>query len=214
VAERRKPRVPVQIVAIGASTGGPNALMEIIGQLPGDFPVPLVVVQHMPPLFTRYLAERLDAASLLEVREAQGEELLAPGGVWLAPGNFHLALARRAAGVATRLHQGPPECSCRPAADVLFRSVAELYGPAALAVVLTGMGQDGLGGCAAIRDAGGRILAQDEATSVVWGMAGAVATAGLADRVLPLSAIAGELIRLVPRLSTRRESAGAAPQQT
>ena len=194
-AARRRTK-PVEIVAIGVSTGGPNALAEIFQKLPADFPVPIVVVQHMPPLFTKYLAERLDAASPLAVREAEESESIGPGRVWLAPGNFHMALDRSAAGVTVRLHQGPPENSCRPAVDVLFRSVAELYGPAALAVVLTGMGQDGLRGCEAIREAGGWIIAQDEATSVVWGMPGAVAAAGLADQILPLDRIAGELARL------------------
>ena len=186
---------PVQIVAIGVSTGGPNALTEILQQLPADFPVPIVVVQHMPSLFTKYLAERLDAASPLAVCEAEESESIGPGRVWLAPGNYHMALDRFAAGVTVRLHQGPPENSCRPAVDVLFRSVAELYGSAALAVVLTGMGQDGLRGCQAIRAAGGSIIAQDEATSVVWGMPGAVAATGLADQILPLHRIAGELNR-------------------
>jgi two-component system chemotaxis response regulator CheB len=201
VAHRLPPappgNVPVEIVAIGVSTGGPNALTDIFRQLPRDFTVPIVVVQHMPPMFTKQLANQLNSASPLEVREAQGGELLVPGQAWLAPGNFHMALTRSAAGVTICLHQGPPENSCRPAADVLFRSVAELYGPAALAVVLTGMGQDGLRGCEAIHNAGGRIIAQDEATSVVWGMPGAVSTMGLANQVLPLPRIAGELTRLV-----------------
>lgn len=187
---------PVEIVAIGVSIGGPNALTEIIRQLPANFSVPIVVVQHMPPLFTKYLAERMDAASPLAVREAEESEPIRPGQVWLAPGNFHMALEQSAVGVTVRLHQGPPENSCRPAVDVLFRSVAELYGPAALAVVLTGMGQDGLRGCESIRAAGGWIIAQDEASSVVWGMPGAVVATGLADQILPLDHIARELTRL------------------
>ena len=186
-------RPAVGIIAIGVSTGGPNALTELFKELPGDLPVPIVIVQHMPPVFTKYLAERLDAVSALNVREARAGELLRPGSAWLAPGDFHLALCRTASGMATKLHQGPPENSCRPAVDVLFRSVAELYGPATLGVVLTGMGYDGWRGSEAIRHVGGRVVVQDEATSVVWGMPGAVANAGLADDILPLGRIASHL---------------------
>jgi two-component system, chemotaxis family, protein-glutamate methylesterase/glutaminase len=187
---------PAEIVAIGVSTGGPNALAAILRELPADFPLPIVVVQHMPPLFTGYLAQTLDAVSPLTVREAQQGELIGPGGVWIAPGNFHMALERSGTGMTVLLHQAPPENSCRPAADVLFRSVADVYGPASLAVVLTGMGQDGLRGCQAIRQVGGSIIVQDQATSVVWGMPRAVAAMGLADQILSLDHIAGELNRL------------------
>jgi two-component system chemotaxis response regulator CheB len=200
----REPAAPVQVIALGVSTGGPNALTFLFQRLPGDLPVPLLLVQHMPPVFTRYLAQRLDAVSALTVREAQAGEVLQPGGAWLAPGDYHLAVTRTRAGIVTQLHQGPPENSCRPAVDVLFRSVAEVYGAGTLGVVLTGMGQDGLRGCEAIRQAGGQVLAQDQASSVVWGMPGAVAQAGLADRVLPLEEMAGELVRRV----TRRPAGG------
>lgn len=186
-----------EIIAIGVSTGGPNALTEVFRRLPRDLPVPIVIVQHMPPLFTRYLAERLANVSALAVHEAQAGEMLRPGHAWLAPGDFHLSLARTAAGVITKLHQAPPENSCRPAVDVLFRSVAEVYGPASLAVVMTGMGYDGLRGAEAIVSAGGRLLAQDEASSVVWGMPGAVAQAGLAQQILPLDRIAPTLAAVV-----------------
>jgi two-component system chemotaxis response regulator CheB len=196
-------------IAIGVSTGGPNALTEIFRHLPGDLPVPIVIVQHMPPVFTKYLAERLSAVSPIAVHEAQPGDFLSPGGAWLAPGNFHMGLKQTAGGIAVQLHQGPPENSCRPAVDVLFRSVAEIYGRSALAVVLTGMGQDGLIGCEAIAAAGGGVVAQDEASSVVWGMPGAVANARRADMVLPLSQIAAELaqlasqrrVRTIPRLA-------------
>jgi two-component system chemotaxis response regulator CheB len=187
----------VEVVAVGTSTGGPNALADLFAGLPADLPVPVVIVQHMPPMFTRLLAERLAAQSGLRVEEGRAGGVLRPGHAWVAPGGYHMAVARD--GVETRvvLHQDPPENSCRPAADVLFRSVARAFGPAALAVVLTGMGQDGLRGCQAIREAGGRVIAQDEATSVVWGMPGFVARAGLADRVLPLAMIAPEVVRRV-----------------
>lgn len=200
------PTTPVEVIALGVSTGGPNALTHIFQKLPADLPVPLLIVQHMPPLFTRYLAERLDAVSGLTVQEATAGQMLHPGGAWLAPGDFHLTVVRTPRGVMTQLHQGPPENSCRPAVDVLFRSVAEVYGPGTLAVVLTGMGQDGLRGCQAIRQAGGQVLAQDQATSVVWGMPGAVAQAGLAERILPLDQIAGELLRRTAL--SRRPAAG------
>jgi two-component system chemotaxis response regulator CheB len=158
--------------------------------------VPIVIVQHMPPVFTRYLAERLEAVSALTVREAQEGDLLEPGGAWLAPGGFHMEIKRSECGPVVHLQQGPLENSCRPAVDVLFRSVAEVYGSNSLAVVLTGMGKDGLLGCRAISKAGGRVIAQDEASSVVWGMPGAVVHAGLADQVLPLSTVATEIVSL------------------
>lgn len=195
------PAVPpasrIDIVAVGVSTGGPNALGELMPQLRADLPVPVVIVQHMPPMFTRLLAERLDARCPLRVREAAGGETLGPGEVLVAPGGSHLLVERRGDQIVSALGTGAPENSCRPAVDVLFRSVADIYGPHALAVLLTGMGQDGLRGCEAIRARGGRVLAQDEATSVVWGMPGFVAKAGLAEKVLPLPEISDEINRLV-----------------
>jgi two-component system chemotaxis response regulator CheB len=183
----------VRVLAIGASTGGPNALAEIFAKLPADFPVPILVVQHMPPMFTRLLAERLSAQSAIRVQEASSGCVLQPGQAWVAPGDYHMIVVKDGAQYRLLVHQDPPENSCRPAVDVLLRSVARSYGPDSLTVVLTGMGQDGLRGCEALRAAGGQILAQDEATSVVWGMPGYVAQAGLADRVLPLPMIAGEI---------------------
>jgi two-component system chemotaxis response regulator CheB len=194
---------PVQVVAIGCSTGGPNALAEVFRKLPADFAVPMVIVQHMPPMFTRLLAERLAAEFRIPVQEGGPKSVLQPGQVYIAPGDYHMTVAREGNQVCTRLDQDPPENSCRPAADVLFRSVAKVYGRNALAVVLTGMGQDGLRGCEAIREAGGQVLVQDEATSVVWGMPGSVARAGLADRVLPISLIGDEIAR---RLRQERSS--------
>lgn len=188
-----------EILAVGVSTGGPNALAELLGGLPADFPIPVVIVQHMPPVFTRLLAERLDARSPLAVREAAGGEELTAGTVWLAPGDFHMEVTRRQAKVYSRLQQGPPENSCRPAVDVLFRSVAAVYGPGALALIMTGMGQDGLRGCEAISQAGGRVFAQDEASSVVWGMPGAVARANLAEQILPLGELAAAVVQAANR---------------
>jgi two-component system chemotaxis response regulator CheB len=187
----------IRVVAIGASTGGPNALAEVFRRLPADFPVPIVLVQHMPPMFTRLLAERLSAEFAIPVQEGSTKRVLEPGRGWVAPGDHHMIVVRDGTQVRLLLHQDPPENSCRPAVDVLLRSVAQTFGRHALAVILTGMGQDGLRGCEAIREAGGQILVQDEASSVVWGMPGYVARAGLADRVLPLSLIGDEIVRRV-----------------
>jgi len=155
------------------------------------------VVQHMPPRFTRFLAERLSTVCALPVREAQGGERLLPGTVWIAPGGFHLAVVRRARAAHLRGLATPPENSCRPSVDVLFRSLAESFGSGVLAIVMTGMGQDGLRGARDISDAGGRVWAQDAGTSVVWGMPGFVVESGLAERVLPLPLIGPEIVRTV-----------------
>lgn len=197
VVLRATPPRPVEVLAIGTSTGGPEALAALFAALPRDLPVPIVVVQHMPPTFTRLLAERLSARGNVPVREAQAGDVLAPGRAWLAPGDYHMQVVRQGVRYVVALNQEEKENSCRPAVDVLFRSVAQAYGPHVLAVVLTGMGQDGLRGCMALRHAEAQVLAQDEATSVVWGMPGAVARAGLADKVLPLSDLASEIVRRV-----------------
>ncbi|MFO0821783.1 MAG: chemotaxis response regulator protein-glutamate methylesterase [Gemmataceae bacterium] len=189
----------VDAVVIGVSTGGPNALAEVFGALPANLPVPILLVQHMPPMFTRLLAERLTATSKVPVTEAVSGTAILPGRALIAPGDYHMVVVREGTQVRARIHQEPPENSCRPAADPLFRTAAQVYSSGVLAVVLTGMGQDGLRGCEAIRAAGGQIIAQDEATSVVWGMPGFVARAGLADKVLPLSMIANEIVRRVQR---------------
>ncbi len=191
---RRRSRQPVKAVVIGSSTGGPNALTDVLGALPPDFPVPVMIVQHLPENFTTFLAKRLDAACALPVREAANHTEICPGQVWIAPGNLHLETRSTSGGIEMRTSKGPMVNSCRPAADVLFRTAADCYGANTLAVVLTGMGQDGLAGCRAIRDVGGRVIAQDKATSVVWGMPGQVATAGLADAVLPISEIGADLV--------------------
>jgi two-component system chemotaxis response regulator CheB len=188
---------PAQVLAIGASTGGPNALADVFRRLPADFPVPIVIVQHMPPMFTRLLAERLSAEYAIRVHEGSSGAVLQPGHAWIAPGDHHMMVVRDGLQVRTLLHQDPPENSCRPAVDVLLRSVAQAFGANSLTVILTGMGQDGLRGCEALYEAGGQILAQDEATSVVWGMPGHVARAGLADRVLPLSLLGDEILKRV-----------------
>jgi two-component system, chemotaxis family, protein-glutamate methylesterase/glutaminase len=185
----------IDIVAIGSSTGGPNALVEIFAALPADFPVPIVVVQHMPATFTAMLAERLTRQSALQVEEAREGVVLLPGQAWVAPGGQHLALGRRLSEISTRLNLDPPENSCRPAVDVLFRSVAAAYRQRALGVVLTGMGEDGRRGAQEMRQGGAQIIAQDRESSVVWGMAGAVTKSGAADKVLPLAEIGAEIVR-------------------
>ena len=206
----RSRRGRAAIVAIGASTGGPRALAEVLGDLPADFPVPIVVVQHMPASFTQQLAMGLARRTPLAVREAHTGAVLAPGTVWIAPGNRHLLVER--AGLERRcvLSDAPPENGCRPSVDPLFRSVAETFGPGALGVVLTGMGQDGLAGSREIRRLGGEVLAQDEATSVVWGMPGAIARERVAGEVLPLDAIGPVLVRRTHLPSSREPRAGAA----
>lgn len=199
LASSSTPPSKVDLVAIGVSTGGPNALAELLPTLPRNLGVPIVIVQHMPPTFTKLLAERLDRAAALTVVEASAGMPLRADEVYIAPGDFHMVVKRSGASIVIGLNQNPPENSCRPAADVLFRSVADTYGPRALAVVLTGMGSDGLLGAQAMRARGARILAQDEESSVVWGMPGYVARAGIADAVLPLGQIGAEIVKRTQR---------------
>jgi two-component system, chemotaxis family, protein-glutamate methylesterase/glutaminase len=193
---------PPAVVVIGVSTGGPAALDVVLPALPAGFPLPVLVVQHMPELFTSLLAERLNSRSPLRVAEAAEGAPVAPGTVAIARGNWHLeVVAPLGSAPRPTLHlvQSPPENHCRPAVDVLFRSAARVYGAAVLAVVLTGMGSDGLNGCRIIREQGGSVLAQDEASSTVWGMPGAVANAGLANRILPLAGLAQEILKIAGR---------------
>ncbi len=184
-----------QVIVIGVSTGGPTALGEMLPTLPANFQLPILVVQHMPPLFTRLLAERLNSTCQLPVSEASQGCSVEPGKILIAPGDFHMKLARDGAVISVCLDQSPRQNSCRPAVDALFASTGEVYGGAALAVILTGMGQDGLRGAEILKARGAGIVAQDEASSVVWGMPGAVVNAGLADRVLPLKEVVPEILR-------------------
>jgi two-component system, chemotaxis family, protein-glutamate methylesterase/glutaminase len=190
---RVRSNAAIEIVAIGTSTGGPAALAEVLPRIPGDFPVPIVVVQHMPPIFTRRLAERLAGHSAIPVEEGSAGVTLSPGHAWIAPGNFHMKVMRAGLGWRLDLDQGPRENSCRPAVDVLFRSVALACGANALGVVMTGMGSDGVLGAQDIRDAGGDVIIQDEASSIIWGMPGLVHASGLADAVYPLDRLAAEI---------------------
>jgi len=190
------------VLVIGVSTGGPAALEVLLPALPAGFPLPVLIVQHMPELFTRLMAERLNGRCALRVHEASEGEPISRGTIAIARGNWHLELRPQGSASAPatlHLHQGPPENHCRPAVDVLFRSAAQAFGPAVLAVVLTGMGSDGLIGARMIRQKGGCVLAQDQATSTVWGMPGAVAGAGLADKIVALDAMTSEIVKLAGR---------------
>lgn len=182
-------RGPIRGVVIAVSTGGPTALAEVLPGFARDARVPVLIVQHMPPFFTAQLAERLGKITGAAVREAEDGSPLRPGEILLAPGGRHLAVAGNADAPRVRLTDEPPENSCRPAADVLFRTAAKIWGAGTLGVVLTGMGRDGLVGSRAIVEARGEVIVQDEFTSVVWGMPGEVVRAGLADAVLPLGQI-------------------------
>jgi len=197
-AARPAPRMGMaakpDLVAIGSSTGGPQALRDVMGAIPRDAKVPVVIAQHMPKLFTAILAEHLSKCGL-PAAEAKHNEVLKPGRVYLAPGDWHFTVRREAAGLVAQLDQNAPVNFCRPAVDPLFTSCAEAMGRNMLAVVLTGMGHDGRDGARAVRDAGGYVIAQDQATSVVWGMPGAVAEAGLADEILPLKKIGPDIAR-------------------
>jgi two-component system chemotaxis response regulator CheB len=185
----------LRVVAIGVSTGGPAALHEVIPVLPATLPAPVLIVQHMPAMFTRILAERLNSVCPLQVREAAENTPVEPGSVLIAPGDFHMRVTRRGGREYIALDQSAPENSCRPAADVLFRSVNEVYGGGSVAVVLTGMGQDGYHAAQGLKASGAYVIAQDEASSVVWGMPGMIARAGLADAVVDLKLVAPEILK-------------------
>lgn len=187
----------VDVVAIGVSTGGPNALTVLLRELPADLSVPILIVQHMPPMFTKLLAEQLSSKCQIPVNEAFPGVVLEPGQAWIAPGDFHLVVQRDKGVVRLATHQAPSENSCRPSVDVLLRSVAQVYGAGAIAVILTGMGQDGLHGCQCIREVGGQVLAQDKASSVVWGMPSVVVNAGLANQIVALDQMASEIMRRI-----------------
>lgn len=186
-----------QILAIGCSTGGPQALRTFLSDLGPSFPLPIVITQHMPPTFTAILAQHITAQSRRTCVEARDDQPLTATQTYLAPGNFHMRLQRRGQGVVLKLSQDPPQNFCRPAVDPLFQSVADSFAARSLAVVLTGMGQDGLRGARAIVAAGGTVIAQDEKSSVVWGMPGAVATAGLCSVVAPITDLAGQVKALL-----------------
>ncbi len=200
------PPAPPDVVAIGSSTGGPGALHAVLRGLSADFPLPIVITQHMPAGFLVSLAGRLTRETPIEVRVAEDGMPLAPGKALLAPGGRHMHVVRRRGALAARLDDGPSEHHCKPAVDPMFRSLAALApGVRTLAVVLTGMGEDGAAGALAIREAGGHVIAQDEATSAVWGMPGGTVKRGAADRVLPLGEIAPAILAAARGSAGRRE---------
>lgn len=192
----------IDLVAIGASTGGPTALASVVSALPADLPVPVVVTQHMPPVFTKYLSKRLDGSSAIDVREAEEGDVLRPGLVLIAPGDFHMTFRATDSGKVVVLDQGPQVHFCRPSVDVMMASVAKTFQGRVLSVILTGMGSDGRDGCTTLRDLGAEVIVQDQATSVVWGMPGAIVALGLADQVLPLDDIGAAIVQRVTRRLT------------
>ena len=203
-----QPASPISAVVIGVSTGGPRALHEVLTQLPADLRVPVLVVQHMPPLFTAQLANRLNSECKISVVEAFDGQAITGSKVYLAPGDFHMEVVRSGVDVVASLNQRPPENSCRPAADVLFRSAASVWGNAVFGVVMTGMGNDGAIGAAAIAAAGGTIAIQDEASSVVWGMPGNVVRSGVPHVEIVLDRIGSEIVERSAALAqpgSRRE---------
>lgn len=191
---RRKP----EMVVIGVSTGGPNALAEIFAALPGDLGVPILIVQHMPPIFTQLLAANLAAHSAVAVREARHNEEILPNTAYIAPGGQHMrVIPAMNGGRLLQLSDDPPENCCRPSVDYLFRSVANHFPARALGIILTGMGDDGAAGLRLLKQGGSTVIAQDEASCVVFGMPKAAIEAGVVDMVLPLSAIAERVAILV-----------------
>lgn len=200
---RGRPASKPQMVVIGSSTGGPNALTEVLSALPADFAPPILIVQHMPPMFTPMLAKHLEKDAGRPCREAAHGEPILKNHTYVAPGGYHVTIDKQGDRMVTLLNQEPPEHFCRPSVNPLFRTAAEWYGKSLLAVMLTGMGDDGIEGTRMVADRGGYVIAQDEATSVVWGMPGAVVRESLANDVLPLSQIGRTIQRLCAQETCR-----------
>ena len=194
---RQASKMPPKALAIGSSTGGPQALFQLFQLLKGQIRQPIFITQHMPATFTTILAEHLTRIGGVPCHEAKDGEPVVDGQVYLAPGDFHMTVTTEGNGRIIRLNQNPPENFCRPAVDPMLRSLSDAYGGQVLAVILTGMGQDGVKGGKALIETGGTLVAQDEATSVVWGMPGAVATAGLCAAVLPLNDVGPTVMRFM-----------------
>jgi two-component system chemotaxis response regulator CheB len=200
-AKSKSAREQLELVVIGVSTGGPDALTKLLLQIPGDFELPICIVQHMPAEFTGKLATRLNLASEVSVREAQEGDRLEAGTVYIAPGDFHMVLESVGGHDVVRLNKNPMENSCRPSADPLFRSAAAIHGSRCLGIVMTGMGQDGFKGSQVLFAAGATVLVQDEASCVVWGMPKLVAQAGLAEAQIPLDRMAKAILERVRPLA-------------
>jgi len=199
VVLRKGPMVCPRIIAIGSSTGGPQALLELLGDMAARVKVPILITQHMPATFTTLLAEHIARATGVPTQEGVDGEVVQPGRIYLAPGDYHMVVERDGTVDRIKLNQNPAENFCRPAVDPMLRSMASLYGSGLLTIILTGMGSDGQKGSAKVVEAGGSVIAQDEATSVVWGMPGAVATSGLCSEVLPLKEIGPQVRKLIMR---------------
>lgn len=191
----RRGSVPPNLLIIGTSTGGPQALRVVLTGLPKDFPLPILIVQHMPPLFTPMLAKHLAQDTGRPCAEGSQHAIIEPGHTYVAPGDYHMEVTKRGDRMCLKLNQNAPEHYCRPSVNPLFRTAAEWYGSGVLAVMLTGMGEDGVEASRDVVNRGGTLIAQDEASSVVWGMPGAVVRAGLAHEVLPLTAVAPAILR-------------------
>ncbi|MGQ9629516.1 MAG: protein-glutamate methylesterase/protein-glutamine glutaminase [bacterium] len=195
-----------EIVAIGTSTGGPNALSDMLPLFPGDFPAGIVIVQHMPPTFTRSFAERLNSICQIEVKEAQEGDIVRGGRALIAPGDYHIVVKRERLATVVHLDQSPPVSGHRPSVDVLMRSVAREFGCGAIGVIMTGMGRDGAEGIGIVRRSGGYTIAQSEETCVVYGMPRVAVESGGIDRILPLLEIPREIVRSVRGNETTHEN--------
>jgi len=185
-----------EVLAIGSSTGGPKALAECLGPITAGISLPILITQHMPPTFTEILAKHLADVTGWNCAEGQDGELIKPKHIYVAPGGHHMVVARKGPHKIIRINNDPPENFCRPSVDPMLRSMADVYGSNVLVLILTGMGSDGQAGCEKIVQCGGTVIAQDEETSVVWGMPGAVAVTGLCSAVLPINEIPGRVSRL------------------
>lgn len=186
-----------QIVAIGTSTGGPRALQEVLTKLPGNLPCGVIIVQHMPPGFTKSLSERLNALCSLSVKEAEHNDIIRPGLVLIAPGDYHIILEREAGKTLVKLNQNPPLGGHRPAVDPMMESVAAIYGKSALGVILTGMGHDGAKGIQCIKQSQGYTIAEDQSTAVVFGMPKSAIELNAVDKIVPLPLVAAEIVRII-----------------
>jgi two-component system chemotaxis response regulator CheB len=206
------PEHRIDLIVVGVSTGGPEALSKFLAGIPKNLPVPMVMVQHMPPIFTKLLAERLTIKSAMPVKEASGGEPLVPGTIWIAPGGKHLSIVTNQDRLCLHTDdKTPPRNFCRPAVDVLFEAGVRVAGAGTLGVVLTGMGKDGLEGCEAIREKGGQIVVQNQETSVVWGMPGAVVQAGIADAIKPIHEVSQEVMQRVMKFRNKLAPVNAIP---
>lgn len=196
---RAMPRTVPDVIAIGSSTGGPQALFEVMKSLAGNVSQPVLITQHMPATFTRLLAEHISRVSGIQCSEAVEGEAIIGGRAYVAPGDYHMTIEAEGQNKVIRLNQNPPENFCRPSVDPMLRSLSKIYGSRLLVLILTGMGHDGQRGSEVVTASGGAVIAQDEATSVVWGMPGAVAGGGLCSAVLPLKEIGPQVLKLVMR---------------